>query len=365
MTYSFELFKDIPTNYRDFKGASADELGYGENAVTSAFYEHIAENGQRLGIYTTQPNGTGDTLGRTIIVPASHDYRIEPAWMTRADIIASSAQSRVILVDMPGTTGLLKADGSGGWDTYNSLEPVSGSAQTGAQLRKALVGDYSEHARVQLESIIQTVGIDLEDEIILLGESMGAPVATEMLALSEKLGLKVNELILYEAVNTHKGYRLDLPFRMMSILGGVEKNRRAHYIQENIEIGHPSTAFEMNEQFPFQAELDRARKSLGQQAIAAGINGVGLAMGMNTRLKNTLKTIAPSDRPDVTLVRGRESLATTRDGYESLYAVLSSLGMEPRVHEVTDAATNKYPIGHAHVFSLARQRQIADTLFKR
>ena len=362
MQNNFEL---LPTDYRDFNGVTKAELGYGKEAVDSRFIENIAPDGQLLGIYETKPKTEGESqTNRTIIMPASHDYRIEPNWMTRADIIASSANARVILVDMPGTTGLLHQKEGDDWEVYQSADRLEGAMQTPRQLQSALKGDFTPHAEVQLGSIIETVGLSEDEEIILLGESMGAAVVTDMLAVANEQGLSVSEVIYYELVNPFKGYRPNVPLRLMKVLPAEENNRRTHYIEENTIIGHPSTAFEMDTTNPWQATLDKARKTLSQQAIAAGVNGLGMAMGVQSRLLTNLKHVPKNELPKFTMVRGNESLATSDKEYEELHETLKEVGMDVRMYAVTDAeGGDQYPMGHSHTFSLARQKEVADTLF--
>jgi hypothetical protein len=365
MAVAVEKFQSLPTDYREYRGASKAELGYGEEAISARFFEYTAENGQLVGVYETKPldNKSQSSPERTIIMPASHDYRIEPTWMKRADIIASSADARVVLVDMPGTTGLLQAKADNSWETYETTKRLKGARQTPLQAAKALAGDFRNHARVQLEAIAGTAGLTKEDEIILLGESMGAQVVTDMLALAEEKDLTVSQVVLYEAVNAFKGYDIKVPLRLMKVLATTEKDRRTHYIVENSLIGHPATAFEMDVADPFQKELDAARKTIGQQGIAAAVNGLGLGRGVNARLERTLLTVPKSNRPEVTLVKGAESLATLNEDYASLHEVLKQLGLKPQVFEVTDDVDTPYPMGHSHLFSLARQKQVADKLF--
>ena len=362
MQNNFEL---LPTDYRNFYGTTKAELGYGSEAVDSRFIENVAPNGQLLGIYETKPKTEGESQpDRTIIMPASHDYRIEPNWMTRADIVASSANARVILVDMPGTTGLLHQKDIDEWEVYQSANRLDGAAQTPHQIQSALKGDFTPHAEIQLGSIIETVGLSEDEEIILLGESMGAAVVTDMLAVAHQQGLSISEVIYYELVNPFKGYRPAVPLRLMKVLPAVENNRRTEYISENSAIGHRSTAFEMDKTNPWQATLDKARKTLGQQAIAAGVNGLGMAMGIQSRLLTNLKHIPKSEQPTFTMVRGNESLATSDKEYEVLHEALKEVGMDVKMYSVTDAnGEYKRPMGHSHTFSLGRQKEVADTLF--
>jgi hypothetical protein len=363
-------FTDIPTDYREYIGVSERELGYGEEAVSGRFIETI-ENGQCLGIYETLPKdaeGLPKKVEKTILVPASHDYRIEPSWMTRADIIASSADARVVLVDMPGATGLLNATEDGSWKVYESSEKLDGASQTPAQLANAFVGNFLPHAEVQLNAVEHTVGIDPTEELILLGESMGARIVVDMLEILRLRERAVSKVVLYEMVNAFKGYRPSLPFNLMKVLPGIENDRRTAMILENERIGHPLAAFEMNEN-PWQKELDSARKSLGQQALGAAANGLGMARGGAGRLMTTLRATFPTERPQITMVRGRESMATAPADYIGLEDALRSIGMKPDMYTVSDGAYlethgEAFPMGHSHNFSLARHRQVSDYLAK-
>lgn len=356
MRNNFEL---LPTDFRLYDGATKAELGYGDEAVDSRFVENIAPNGQLLGIYETKPKTETD---HTIIMPASHDYRIEPTIMKRADIIASSANARVILVDMPGTTGLLHDKGDGEWGVYESTKRLHGANQKPLQLTAALKGDFTLHSAMQLAAINETVGLSEAGKNTLLGESMGAAEVTAMIEVAQEYGISVEEVILYELVNPFKGYRPSVPVKLVKVLPSVENSRRNRYIDENDIIGHHATAFELENSY--QAELDKARKKvIGQQGLAAAVNGLGMAMGIETRLMANLERLPKGERPEITMVRGNESLATNANDYHALQEALSTIGVSAKMYSVTDAYKTPYPMGHSHSFSLSRQRQIADVLF--
>jgi hypothetical protein len=351
----------IVTEPLEYQGASSTELGYGAELVRRHFAEYEATNGQRIGVYATQPLDSNGQHRETVIMPASHDYRIEPLWMMRADIIASATQKRVVLVDTPGTVGLLEPQGEGRWEVYTDTKRLTGDQQTLVQATHALAGIFRPHVATQLDAIEHTVGLPKDEHLSLLGESMGAPVVVDMLAEVRSRGLQVEAVTLYEAVNLFHGHSLGVPARLARVLRGIENDRRNHYFLENELIGHPITAFELVSEE--QKKLDDARKSLGQQAAASLINGIGMARGLNGRLMNILRDIPLTQRPEIKLIRGQDSLASKADDYLSFADELRGKGMAPRVFEVADAQAD-YPIGHSHTVSLARQRQIADFLFK-
>lgn len=265
----------------------------------------------------------------------------------------------MIGIETPGTVGLLRASKDGSWSVYDTTERLSGDRQTPLQLYGALRGDFSRHAEVQLKAIRETVGISESERIIFLGESMGATVAIDMLAVARKQGLAVSDLVLYEMVNAHQGHNMAVPLRLMNVLSGVENDRRTQGFMENDEIGHPMMAFEMMSNK--QRTLDEARKKLGQQGVASLVNGIGMAHGKQGALAGEMQThLAMRQAPRVTLVRGRESLATNRSDYVDLARAIHDVGAEVSIHEVVDTSEHEREMGHEAVrASLGRRRAFA------
>jgi hypothetical protein len=108
-----------------------------------------------------------------------------------------------------------------------------------------------------------------------------------------------------------------------------------------------------------QKKIDSARKSLGQQGFAAAINGLVMARGKLLLLKEDLASYGAADRPDITLVRGYESLATHRRDYETLAEALRDIGASVTSHEAIDAR-GEQAIGHSHLVPLGRMALVSD-----
>ena len=356
-------FETIDTDYLEYKGATALELGFGPDAVKGEYFEHINDNGQRLGIYESRPKGPNGELlltDRTIIIPASHDYRLEPLWMTRGDEIASSAQARVILVETPGTVGLLHATENGGWEVYPDKKRLKGAFQTLPQAFGAMHGDFTEHSKVKIDAIELTVGLDINERITILGESLGAS-SCYLLEELYKRGYNVEEVILYEDVSPGRGYDITVPIKMLGALK-KENVRRNDYFEENNAIGHEIKAFELVS--AEQKKLDSARKGITQQAFASIVNGAGVGQGRIGLLDKVVFSLIPRDeQPRYTLVRGEQSLATHQADYQDLANFIAERNGMPRLFNVRDVGSG-IPIGHFHSVSLARQKQVADKLFQ-
>lgn len=353
----------IATDPFVFEGVSLAELGYDPALLDQTYTEcKSPETRQRLGIYVTQPkHENGERPNTTFIMQASHDYRLEPLWMRRMDILASRASARVIGVETPGTVGLLHTEDDGSWQVYNDTAKLDGVGQTGLQLLGAARGDFRRHADVQLQAMTDVAGLDASDRIILLGESMGATLAVDSLEAMKKQGLTVSDVILYEMVNTFKGYDIASPFRLMKVLPTTENDRRNQYFAENEAIGRPMVAFEMVSSE--QKALDDARKSVGQQGIASALDGLGMARGKVAALKKGLEMYG-KHVPKMTLVRGADSLATHRSDYENLVDVLRDMGADVTMHEVIDAR-GEQAIGHSHLVSLGRMALVSDWMQQR
>lgn len=366
---------NIKTNPYDFKGATRAELGYGPEVTTGAYYDYEAKNGQRIGIYGTQPIAYGELTGEhtqpgtTIIVPASHEYRFESENLQKQlEQIATENDALVVFVDTPGTTGLYRSD-NGRPVVHETTDSLVGSRQTARQRVAALQGDFRQHATVQLEAVEATFGLDTKTRYILRGESMGAAVVTDMLGLMYERGLSVDEVQMHEMVNAFQGTRPKLPLQLMKVLPGVENDRRNLYIAENTAIGHPSTAFELSgatdDERAYRKSLDDARKSpLHQQGADGVLNGLGMSKGRFDALERSLHTVTPHEWPLLTMVRGNESLATSADDYRHFTQRLRLAGAAVRLISVSDGSNLEVPIGHSHTFSLGRGKKIYEELDK-
>lgn len=363
----------IATDPFEYKGSTDAELGYGSESTETWFEEYAPEHGRRMGVFAAQPKHYG-SIGTnspelTIIMSASHDYRLEPLWMRRMEIIANKMDARVIGVDTPGTTGLLKGDGDGGFEVYTDTKKIAAATQTLAEYKNALIGDFSLHAKDELEAIDSTIGLDPNRRYAILGESMGAAVATDMITLMKERGLQVSDIILYELVNGFKGSRPKLPLQLMKVLPGIENDRRNQYIAENTAIGHAMTAFELSggtdEERAYNKKLDGTRKALSQQGIASAINGLGMMRGRFDSLLDSLEMYSQKEAPLVTLIRGADSLAAKKEDYDTFQNALREQGAHIGAIEVTDRSSNDQEIGHSHLVSLGRQAQVADELKNR
>jgi hypothetical protein len=109
-----------------------------------------------------------------------------------------------------------------------------------------------------------------------------------------------------------------------------------------------------------QNALDIARKSIGQQGVASAMNGLGMARGKMNVLKRGLEFYG-GNMPDVTLVRGADSLASHHSDYETLTEMLQSIGAHVTMYEVLDTR-GEQEIGHSHLVSLGRMALVSDEL---
>lgn len=355
-------FEPILTDYQQFAGVSAAQLGYDPTALDQTFYDYRApKTGQHVGVYVTEPHrieGGESRSDQSIIMPASHNNRLEPLWTRRMDIMASRMGLRVIGVETPGTTGLMQIDDDGTAEAYALTDHIPGTRPMLQQALGALAGNFAHHTAVQLDAIMAVTNLDANNTVILFGESMGAAIATDMLDQADARGLHISDLVLYEMVNSFSGYRASSPLRLNRVLPTIENDRSIQYSAENEAIGHPMEPFDRGTEE--QIALSAARKSLRQQGIAAYLNGIGMARGKQAKLAN-LARHQMSSLPKITLARGRDSLAALPADYVNLADALSESGMDVSLYEMTDAE-HKQAIGHSHLISLGRQACVADWL---
>lgn len=349
----------VLTDPYEYTGATDAQIGYGKDAVESDFLEYRSKDGQLLNLYKTRPLGMEeDESLSTVIMPASHDYRLEPLWMKRADILASNLGVEVVAVDTPGTVGLLKPDGVGGYEAYDETTRLDGASQTMGQLVSALSGNFTPHAKLQLEAVSAVTDLDKSKDIYLFGESMGASVSVDMMKLAQEAGLPVTAVVLYEMVNIFKKYDPSKPLGLMKTLPGIENDRRNIYLNENKDIGHPQLAFEMTSER--NARLDKARKGMGQQGVASAVNGLGMAKG---RLDDIIDNSIVSGVDEVHLFRGAQSNASLRKDYDLALDAMRWAGVDVYAHDVYDRA-GSVDMGHSHLVSLGRQADVASYLKK-
>lgn len=362
----------IPTDPLIYKGSSRAELGYGEQVASTKLFSSTNGKG-RIGVYAAQPIAHGEvgastTPDTTIIIPAPHEYRLEPLWMRRIQQLAVTYDARAVGVETPGTVGLMYPGENGRATVYDHTAKLEGATQTGSQLLGALRGDFREHADAQLDAIDETIGLGKGLNYVIFGESMGAAVATDMLGSMAMRGLNVRETVLYEQVNSFHGTKPLWPLKMMSLLPGVENDRRNTYIAENTEIGHPITAFELSgdtvDERGYRSRLDRMRKSLAQQGFAGIVNGLGMAHGRVRALERSLSFYESKSAPLITMVRGRDSSVTHASDFDGFANHFRGQGHDVRTFTVTDGGGSDEvtPIGHSHLFSIGRHADVVKRL---
>lgn len=355
----------VTNNPREFIGASDAELGTDRDLLTSRYREwQDKENGQRLGLFIVEPKRelSGGAPETTVIMPAQHDYRIDPLWQERARILASKLDARIICAETPGVVGLLEEDGADGVP-YETLEPLDGQKQTKEQRVGALTGDFTPLAKTQVEAISDILhedgdSLEAAGRVVLLGQSMGAAMSVDMIKELQKRGVNLTDVIAFEMVNTHKS-RVN-PVGMLQIaknLGGIEAARRDTMIAENEIIGRGDmTAFERISERT--AAIDKYRK--GQQAMSVAGGAIALMNSDVGSLIKTLDSYGKSKRPNIQLVRGRESTVAKQDDYNRLENALQSIGAN--VQQFTIIGDEA--MGHHVSDSLVRQHGIATDIKK-
>lgn len=256
------MYEVKTSSYKEFAGSTAGEVGYGPEVVSTQIADYFSSQGQRLGLAISEPLGGYQS---TVIMPQTHDYRNEPLSIRRAEIMAHHLKSRVVLTEMPGTIGLIYPDSEDlrGYGVYTSHQHLDGALQTPLQLARAAKGDFSDHARVQLDAVSAALSLTSSDRLVLFGESMGAALTTDMVKHIGERGLHLSALVFHEVVNASGDHGLARLFSLLGGLGGAESERRDEYFAENEAIGHPIRAFEQGS--TEQKRLDSARKRLSQQ----------------------------------------------------------------------------------------------------
>lgn len=347
------------SDYREFRDSTPAELGYGPDVVNSKVIDYKSHSGQHIGVFVTEPYGG---FGGTIIMPQSHDYRNEPLVMKRAEIIASHTGNRVALVETPGTVGLVYPDNNiQGYEIYDSIEPIEGGRQTFNQLKRASMGDFTEHASLQLDAVEDVLHLTDSDRLTLFGESMGAVTSTEMIRHIGRRGLRLDTVILHEVVNPSRDRGLLWLRALLSSLTTIENDRRDQYFLENEFIGHPIRAFEQTSEE--QSKLDKARKNLYQQGLGSLANGLGMRIGIGPKLIDSLKKF-DNVTPEILLSRGVNSQVAEKKEYEQLQDSLRQHSFPVSAWEWEDF-TGEQEIGHSFAVSLGRQAIFARELIQR
>lgn len=358
-TFNFEA---IETDHLAYQGATKAEVGYGPEAIKGRYYEYVAENGQRQGVYKTVPldaEGNEIQTDHTIIATMSHDYRLEPLVMTRLDIQATSAQATVIGVETGGTVGLLQETEDNGWRVYPDTKRLKGATLTPVETFQAMTGNFSQSCKSKVDAIEATAGLDINSRITISGESLGAASCYLLKELYSR-GYNVEDVILSEDVSPGRGFHLAIPIKMLGALA-KESILRIKYFEENKEIGHDLKAFELGSDY--QKKLDTKRKSPFQQGVTSLVTGISVARGRIGVLDDALSSIPQEAHPNYTLLRGRESLATEEKNYQALAEfILEKTGQAPHLFNVANTSTDT-PMGHFYGTSIARQKEVNDRLF--
>ncbi|MGH7218065.1 MAG: hypothetical protein ACREGE_01280 [Candidatus Microsaccharimonas sp.] len=364
-------FEQVGLNYRNWEGATADELGYlkrdgiYENSAKGPAGMHVERhfveplgNGQYINVFNADArplNTSGERIGPTILKFQSHNYRIDELSERKTQIHAHQAGARVLDIELPGVTM-----------DYQDPKNTKGGFMTPLQFAQSFSGDFDALAHAQLKAADQVVAFKDGDEIQAYGESLGAYSAV---ALARVLArgrfekqLHISKMTLVEPVNGTANRSIMNQLKMSTErLAKIEHYRRLVYLTENTTIGHPVTMFEMlNDQ---TAHIDTALKSRIGQAVAAAASGAGLRKGLEGALWGALANrseIGPRlHEADITIAHGRESSVTLAKDLSNLADVARERGVTVRLVEFGSSKENMMPAGHSQLDSLGRMAEAA------
>ncbi|WP_369371746.1 hypothetical protein AB1046_00080 [Promicromonospora sp. Populi] len=280
-----------------------------------------------------------------VIMPASHDYRIDRLLLHRLQLLAAVLQRRVVTVESPGIT-------------MDFVDPraTRPAALDPHMIRSLHRGDFTPLAAMQWNAVKEVLGYT-PAAVRLVGESLGAQFSMSMLPAIDSPVLSVD---LVEAVNPNGLAALELARHGWHLRRG-EESLRMQYVDLNAMRGWPViTSFERSS--PENASIDRELKSWRLQGRAA----FAMAWGLRSGIVGTLRaTVAAGAEPgDLGLWRMRDSRVSSMDSSRLLLDELERAGWSTRGFNV-GAKLFPLPLGHHALTSFDLMVAFGDALIRR
>ncbi len=343
--------------YMEWEGTSAGELGYGDD-VQQTDHRYHAENDQIFNLF--EADARRSESDPTIIVPASHKYRIDDLLRRRMSIFAHHTNSQVIAVETPGMT-MNQSDFDA--DVYSKVH-TDGAFMTPAQKLASLIGDFSDIADTQIEAINEVIGFHKGQEVQIFGESMGVVLAAFAWRglRRAQLGVSVSRLGLFEPVNA-LGFRTPVHQALMirDLVKHEVPNIRNNYFPENDEIGHGDVG-------AFEDSSDRAaqisRVLNRQQRLNGFLTGFALKRSLAALVVDGLKETADYGEglrdTAITLWRATHSTVSRATDVDKAGEAIQDAGGDVRVVELVEGKSDRTKVVAHHTNnSLGRQASFA------
>jgi hypothetical protein len=342
-------YKEI--DYQQWRGSTADELGYGTgNQYPSFTYRHHANNGQQTNVFVVDGRRSDDDP--TIVGSTSYNYRLDNMLEVQSTITAHQNSARVIVAEMPGVT----IDPKDPWNTR-------GDRMTLPQLVTQSMGSFDATALSQLEAIDAAVSLRSGEPIHLRAESLGTVAIAAMLrVLSEDRftkPLSVSAVDIIESVNTFGDGKFLRPLHVLKKLENIEAPLHEFYFDENRIIGHAAvTAFE---------RMSRENMAIWEfltkkQQLAVISPAIGLHRSLHSSLTAGLAGNESFRTIPITFYRGIDSSVSLESDSIAAAAALLELGGNARVVNLMAARGDETKIGHHFGTSLGRCASFAQLL---
>jgi hypothetical protein len=338
-------------DYRQWRGSTADELGYGTgNQYPSLSYRHKADNGQQINVFVVDGRRSDDDP--TIVGSTSYNYRLDNMLEVQSTITAHQATARVITAEMPGVTILAK-----------NPRHTEGDFITVPQLVANIMGDFDSIALSQLEAIDAAVSLRSGESIQLRAESLGtAAIAAMLRVLSDDRftkPLSVSAVDIIESVNTYGNRKFLRPIQVLKKLENIEAPLNEFYFDENRIIGHNAvTSFE---------RISRENMAIWEfltkkQQLAVISPAIGLHRSLHLALAAGLLGNKNFRDIPIAFYRGVDSSVSLESDVMAAAEALSELGGNTRVVNLVAGLGDETKIGHHFATSLGRYASFAQLL---
>jgi hypothetical protein len=259
----------IELGVRQWENVSDDELGLTSPGLKFERTRHPNNKGQQFTILDI--DARNGKPGPVILVSASFDFRDQPLSEAQMKILAVHSRARVMWSEVPGIT----------IDLDDPMH-TRGDFQTLPQTVLAFSGNFDLLAAEQLKAFYEVGELENEEDIQLVGKSLGAYEAVAMARVNAqgklfKHALNITRIDLQEPVNAHGNYKIDRQVKLLLDLAKIEDRRRELYLDDNTRIGHEMKAFEKYN----DATKDQDKYVKRRQILATYATGAGLRKGLD------------------------------------------------------------------------------------
>ncbi|MGE5298547.1 MAG: hypothetical protein ACM3KF_00725 [Acidobacteriota bacterium] len=353
----------VPIDYRNWRGASGEELGYSIYEPVSQVHRYTHQDGTTHNILVVDARRSFDDP--TILKSASINYRLDPLLLRRSAIEAAQSNSRIAIAELPGVSGIPMQ--SGGTVDYSAdIKYYTESVrQTAYETLEAMNGNFIPLAQKQFTALADLLSLKNEP-IEIHGESFGATIALALarVVVERGNGLSLRRIHLGDPANPIAVSTAGLA-KILRNMTEETRRRNEIYLRENEAIGHGDiTAFELQSDAASMLDAYVKRRQLRASILPVK----GIRNGLVNILKDTVK-IGEQDKTiseDTVLSASfhTDSLVGDYEGTRNFIDQTNTLGVKSELYVYVSGDSDRM-FGHLALVSLGRVANVSIHMSKK